>query len=315
MHAVTVSEYGATPAVTHLPKPQPGPEEILIKVRAAGVNPVDRVIASGAFKARMSGTFPLVLGVDVAGVVEAVGKAVTKFSRGDEVFGQIVVPPLGSTGTYAEYVAITDNAPLARVPAGLDAVVAAALPGAGGTALQIADSLQPLRGKTVLIVGAGGGVGSFFTQLAAQAGASVIASVRASGTDRVRSYGAAETLDHTQVALSDAVSRGHRDGIDVLVDLASDVEAFRALAALVWRGGTAVTTRFAADVKALAEVGVTGINFQAHISPELLQRLAESVTAGRIVSPPITCVKLDDVPAAWGRVGTGHGEGKTVVTP
>lgn len=311
MRAVAVSAYGATPALTEVPTPQPGPGQILIKIRAAGMNPMDRSIANGAWKATMPGTFPLVLGADVAGTVEEVGQGVTRFSRGDEVFGQLLVPPLGSTGTYAEYVAVTENAPLARVPRGLDAVVAAALPTIGVTALDLADSLQPLGGKTVLVVGAGGGVGSFFTQFAAQTGASVIAGVRASVADRLRSYGAAETVDYTEAPLADAVHRAHPDGIGVLVDLASDAEAFRPLAALVRRGGTAVTTRYVADVKALATAGVNGVNYRLHMSPELLQQVAESVAAGRIVPPPITRVTLDDVPRVFS--GGGTGDGKTVV--
>ena len=86
-----------------------------------------------------------------------------RFVLGDEVFGQLVVPPLGSAGTYAERVAVSQDANLARVPHGMDLVTAAALPTAGGTALDIADRLGPLGGKTVLINGAAGGIGSFLT--------------------------------------------------------------------------------------------------------------------------------------------------------
>jgi NADPH:quinone reductase-like Zn-dependent oxidoreductase len=314
MRAITVSAYGDAPAVTDLPKPQPGPGQILIKVHAAGMNPMDRMIANGALKATMPGTFPLVLGADVAGVVEAVGNGETKFARGDEVFGQLFVPPLGSTGTYAEYVAVTENAALARVPGGIDPVVAASLPTAGATALQLADSLEPLSGKTVLVVGAGGGVGSFFTQFAAQAGAHVIATARASAAGRLRDYGAAEIIDHTAGSLPDAVRRAHPDGIDVLVDVASDAKDFAALASLVRRGGAAVTTRYVADTNALDAWGVTGVNFRVSVSPEVLQRLADSTLAGRIIPPPITRVTLNEALAALGRVGAIHGEGKTVVT-
>jgi NADPH:quinone reductase len=315
MRAVTVSEYGATPAVTDLPKPQPGPAQILIKVRAASVNPADRMIADGAWKTRIPGTFPLVLGLDVAGVVEAIGKDETKFSRGDEVFGQLFIAPLGSAGSFAEYVAVSEDAPLARVPKSIDATVAASLPTAGATALQIADLLAPLSDKTVLIVGAGGGVGSFFTQFAAKAGAHVIANVRANGSSRMREYGAAETVDHTAGSLPDTVRRAHPDGIDVLVDVASDATAFAALASLVRAGGTAVTTKYVADTQALAAAGVTGVNFRSNVTPEILQRLADSVASGRIVAPPITRVKLDDVPVALARAASGHADGKTVIMP
>src|SRR4029077_15671475 len=104
-----------------------------------------------------------------------------------------------------------------------------------------------LTGKTMLIVGAAGGVGSFATQLAASAGAHVIAVARADAAVRMRRYGAAETVDHTAVSVPDAVVHSHPDGIDVLVDLASDANGFATLAALVRAGGTALTTRYFAD--------------------------------------------------------------------
>ena len=181
MRAITVNEYGAAPALTEVPDPHPGPGQVLIKVEAAGMNPMDRSMAAGAWKEQMPGSFPFVLGADLAGVVEAIGEGADRFKVGEEVFGQLIVAPLGSAGTYAEHVAVTENAPLARRPEGLDPIVAAALPTAGVTALQIVESLGQLTGKTILMVGAAGGVGSFAMQLAAQAGAHVIAVARADG--------------------------------------------------------------------------------------------------------------------------------------
>ena len=192
---------------------------------------------------------------------------------------------------------MTEEAPLARVPGGLDPVAAAALPTAGGTGLALADLLGPLAGKTVLIVGAGGGVGSFATQFAVNAGARVIADVRAAAAGRMRGYGAAETVNHTQVALPDAVQQAHPDGIDVLVDLVSDADGFAALAALVQPGGTAVTTKYVADPGALAAAGVTGINFNfaQYVSDELLERVADALVGGRIAAPPITRITLEQL--------------------
>src|SRR5438477_593361 len=129
--------------------------------------------------------------------------------------------------------------------------VLAELPTTGMTGLLLVEELQPLAGKTMLIVGAGGGVGSFACQFAVNAGARVIANVRSELAPRLRGYGAAETVDHTRASLADAVRHAHPDGIDVLMDLASDADGFAALAALVRRGGTAVTTRHVADVEAL----------------------------------------------------------------
>ena len=116
MRAVTVTEYGATPAVAEMPTPQPGPGQVLIRLRAAGMNPMDRALASGAWKP-MPATFPMVLGADGAGVVEQRRPGASRFSVGDDLFGQLLIAPLGSAGTYAEYVAVTEDAPLARVPA------------------------------------------------------------------------------------------------------------------------------------------------------------------------------------------------------
>lgn len=195
MQAVAVAEYGTSPALVEVPDPRPGPGQVLIKVGAAGINPLDSSIAGGVWASRFDATFPLIMGVDVAGVIDAAGEGAARFDVGTEVFGQLVVPPLGSAGTYAQWVAVSQDANLARVPRGMDAVTAAALPTAGGTALDIAGRLGSLTGKTVLVNGAAGGVGTFLVQFAAGAGASVITVAPASAADRMRGYGAAENLD------------------------------------------------------------------------------------------------------------------------
>jgi NADPH:quinone reductase-like Zn-dependent oxidoreductase len=313
MRAIAVNEYGAKATVVELPKPKPGPHQILIKVDAAGMNPMDRSIADGAWQGRMPGTFPLVLGADLAGEVEAVCSGTTRFAPGDEVFGQLFVPPLGSTGTYAEYVAVTEDATLAKVPSGLDPTAAAALPTAGVTALEIVTSLEPLADTTVLIVGAGGGVGSFATQFAVNAGAHVIADAAGSAADRMRGYGAAETVDYAAGPVADAVRRVHPEGIDVLIDVASDADGFATLASLVRSGGSALTTRYVANTETLTAHGVTGVNFQVHVSTEVLDQLADAVVAGRIVVPPITRIDLDDAPSAMSG-GGNRPDGKTVIT-
>jgi NADPH2:quinone reductase len=310
MRAITVSSYGASPSVTELATPQAGPGQVLISIQAAGMNPMDVQIANGGWQDQVPGTFPMVLGADLAGTVREDGSGAARFAPGDEVFGQLLIPPLGSTGTYAQYVACSEDAPLARTPAGLDPVTAAALPTVGVTAMQIAESLAPLDGKIVLIVGAAGGVGSFLTQLAAQAGAHVDAVAPPAEAQRMTGYGAAETIDRAAMPLPDAVARTHPGGIDVLVDVASDAVQFAALAGHVRPGGTAVTTRYVADLDTLGRAGVTGVNFQLSMTVPLLDRLAAQVAAGSIVPPPITRVSLDDVPATLGR----HTDGKTVIT-
>jgi len=313
MRAVTVTEYGGTPAVVEIPAPQPGARQILIRLRAAGMNPMDLSLASGAWKP-MPATFPMVLGADGAGVVEKLGEGTSRYSVGDDLFGQLLIAPLGSAGTYAEYVAVSEDAPLARVPPGLDDVVAAALPTAGGAGLALVDQLEPLADKTVLIVGAGGGVGSFATQFAANAGGNVIANVRADDAERMRGYGAKETIDRRAVALPAAVRQAHPDGVDVLIDLVdADAAGFAALASLVRPGGTAMSTNYVADEAVLRASGVTGINFALPMSSELLERLAQAVVDGRIVTPPITRISLEEVPAALSATQARPARGKTVI--
>jgi NADPH:quinone reductase-like Zn-dependent oxidoreductase len=295
MRAVIVTEYGGTPVLSEVPTPQPAPHQVGIKLRAAGMNPMDRTLASGAWRPAPA-TFPMVLGADGAGVVEQVGEGTTRFARGDAVFGQLLIAPIGSAGTYAEYVAVTEEAPLARVPEALDLVVAAALPTTGMAGLSLVDLLGSLSGKTVLIVGAGGGVGTFATQFAANAGAHVIANARSSAAERMLRYGATETVDHTLVSLADAVRQAHPAGIDALIDLASDAPTFSMLASMVRKGGTAVTTKYVADDAALETAGVTGINFALNPSSELLDRVADALAAGHIEAPPITRITLEEVP-------------------
>jgi NADPH2:quinone reductase len=312
MRAVVVTAYGATPAVAEVPTPQPGEGQVLIKLSAAGMNPMDRTLASGDWRP-MPATFPMVLGADGAGVVERVGDVASRFVAGQSVFGQLLIPPLGSAGTYAEYVAVTEDAPLALVPDGLDLVVASSLPTAGMSGLSLVELLGPLADKTVLIVGAGGGVGAFATQFAVDAGARVIANVHERAADRMRSYGAAETIDHTAVNLEDAVRKAHPDGIDVLLDLVSDKDGFAKLAGLVRPGGTAVTTGYVADTSALESAGITGINFALQPSSDLLDRLANSLVIGRILAPPITQISLDEAPSVLTGANDRPVEGKTVI--
>jgi NADPH2:quinone reductase len=312
MRAVVVTEYGGSARAVDFPVPVVQAEQILIKVVAAGMNPVDRALADGAWQAIMAATFPMVLGVDVAGTVEGVGEGTSQFALGEAVMGQLLVPPLGSSGTYAEFVAVSTDATLARIPSGLSAVVAASAPTAGMTGLAIADAVGPLQDKTVLIVGAAGGVGSFVTQFAANARAHVIANARDDNAQRMSAYGAAEIVDHTTGPLRDLVARAHPDGVDVLIDLASGAEGFAHLAELVRKGGIALTTLYVADVEALAAADVRAINFQVPSSAELLERVADALATDSIVPPPINRISLEQAPAAFAGKN-GAFDGKTVI--
>jgi len=120
MRAVVVREYGGKAESVELSAPQVAPGQILIKIAAAGMNPMDRSIAGGAWKSVMAATFPMILGFDVAGIVGDIGEGTTRFGVGESVMGQLLLPPVGAFGTYAEYVAVSERATLTRIPSGID---------------------------------------------------------------------------------------------------------------------------------------------------------------------------------------------------
>ncbi|MFE3329173.1 NADP-dependent oxidoreductase [Streptomyces sp. NPDC059176] len=210
MRAISQDTYG-TPDVLQevvVPRPEPGPGQILVAVRAAGVNPTD-------WKHRSSGMFlnrlPLVLGWDVSGVVEAVGYGVTLFKPGDQVFGMLPYPH--GVGSHAEYVTGPARA-FAHKPAGLDHIQAAALPLAALTAYQaIVDTAGVRTGDRVLIHAAAGGVGHLAVQIAKARGAHVIGTASDSKHAFVRSLGADEVVDYRTTDFRDAV----RD-VDMVLD-------------------------------------------------------------------------------------------------
>jgi NADPH:quinone reductase len=312
MRAVTVSRFGESPAVTQVTTPSAGPGQVLIKLFAAGVNPMDSKLASGEWRPAPA-IFPMVLGIDGAGVVEAAGEGTTRFLAGDEVFGQLFIPPIGASGTYAEYVAVTAEAPLAGVPHGVDLVVAASLPTAGVTGLSLVELVEPLDDQVVLIIGAAGGVGAFVTQFAVNAGARVIANIGAGAEDRMRSYGVKETIVRSGVSVKEALTQSHPDGVDVLIDLVSDAKPFASNATFVRPGGTAITTQYVADLEALQASGVRGVNFALRPTSDLLEIVGKALADRTIVAPPITRISLDDVPGMFRARPQPHANGKAVI--
>jgi NADPH:quinone reductase len=312
VRAVTVSRFGESPVVTQVPTPSAGPGQVLIRLWAAGVNPMDAKLASGEWRPAPA-VFPMVLGVDGAGVVEAAGEGTTRFVPGDEVFGQLFIPPIGASGTYAEYVAVTAEAPLARVPDGVDLVVAAAVPTAGLTGLSLVDLVEPLDDQVVLIIGAAGGVGTFATQFAVNAGAKVVANVNAGSEDRMRSYGVKETIIRSEESVKDALRQSHPDGVDVLIDLVSEAKSFASNATFVRPGGTAITTQYVADLEALQASGVRGVNFALRATSDLLERVGKALTDRKIAAPPITRISLDDALGMFRPQAQSHANGKTVI--
>ncbi|HEX6674848.1 MAG TPA: NADP-dependent oxidoreductase [Actinomycetes bacterium] len=318
MQAVAVMEFGGTPSLLELPRPEPGPHEVLVRLAAAGVNPMDQAVADGQFEGRLPHTFPLVLGFDGAGEVAATGGAVTRFAVGDEVYGQFFHPPLGRSGSYAEYAVVPqrmDNGAIGRAPRGLPPGRAAAAPTAAMTAIGLLDEVGLRAGQTVLIVGASGGVGCFATQLAAAVGARVIATARGDAAEQLRALGAAQTVDYAAAPLDEQVRAAHLGGVDVLLDLVSNggSGAFEANASLVRDGGTAASIVFAASRAALDGRRVRAFDYLLRDKATLLDRLTADLDAGRLRVPVEAEVPLRDAPALLARRRRGGARGKTVV--
>jgi NADPH:quinone reductase len=216
MKAIVLDEFETEPALRSIERPSPGPGEVLIRVEASGVNPLDiKIMAGAAGHARV--TPPMVLGLDLAGVVAGKGAGVTRFDVGDEVYG--MTGGVGDRqGSLAEYAAV-DADLLARKPARLSMTEAAALPLAAITSWEgLVDRAGVHAGQTVLVHGGAGGVGHVAVQLAVARGAAVFATGSATSLDAIRSLGA-EPLDYRATPVEKYVaSATGGDGFDVIFD-------------------------------------------------------------------------------------------------
>ncbi|MDT3670189.1 MAG: NADP-dependent oxidoreductase [Aromatoleum sp.] len=305
MKAVRYHDYGGPEVmrVEDVSVPAVGAGEVLVRVEASSVNPVDWKVRSGAARAILQFPFPIVPGGDIAGVVEAVGEGVTGFGKGDEVFGLV-----GMVGACAEFVAV-DAAKLARKPASLSFEEAASLPLVALTAWQgfFADG-RDVSGKKVLVHNAAGGVGSAAVQIAKAKGARVVATASPKNAEFVRFLGADEVVDFRTTP----VSRCAQD-IDVLLDLVGDPKAIE-LWALVKPGGVVIRIAGGADAAALAEEGGLTI-VKTRVKPDgaQLAQIAALVDAGKVRPVVATTLPLSEIAAAHELSRGGHVRGKVVL--
>jgi len=193
MKALAIRRYKAPMEMMEQPRPVPGPGELLVRVRAAGVNPLDYKIRDGVVKVLLSFSFPLILGLDLAGDVEAIGPGVTNLTLGDAVYAHLDHDRIGA---FAEYAVVRESA-AARKPARLDYTQAASLPLVGLTAWQTLIELAKLRaGQKVLIQAGSGGVGTCAIQLAKHLGATVATTAGAKNHALVKALGADVAIDY-----------------------------------------------------------------------------------------------------------------------
>jgi NADPH:quinone reductase-like Zn-dependent oxidoreductase len=312
MRALNVPSAGEQPTLSELPTPTPGEGQVLIRVKAAGLNPIDNGIAAGYLAGMLPHQYPLVLGRDAAGVVEAVGAGVEGIAVGDEVLGHVLLAPPIQAGTLAEY-ALLPAVTVTPKPEALDFVTAAALPLAGAAAAQSVDAVDPQPGQTVLVNGASGGVGSFAVQLLAARGVTVVATGRPEDTQRLKSLGATTVVDHTAGSVAEQVRAAYPDGVDALVNLygmdpsGTPIDAVR-------KGGKVAGVAAVPDEATLAAAGLTGTSVMAAATRDVVAPLAEQAAAGDLKVVVTSVLPLDQATQGLGQLATGGAGGKVVVT-
>lgn len=310
MKAIVVEHLGEPGSLRDIPAPQPGPGEMLVRVTAAGVNPID-----WKRRERAESKFPFVEGQDFAGVVSRPAEHGGRYREGERVFGIA-----GDHGSYAEYTIATEDerAPVAKIPDGVGDADAAALPTAALTALAGLDALKVAKGTTLLVLGATGGVGSFAVQIAKGRGAHVIGTASSANEALARSLGVDEFVAYDRHDVVDAIKAAHPDGIDAALDLVDDADALKRTATLLRAGGGIVSTIGSADESAPAARGITAQNLSVGDSPVWshagLRRLLQMLQEG-IISVTIAGERpLSEAVEALEESKRGSVNGKLVIT-
>ncbi len=312
MRAWNVPAAGQQPQLSDLPVPEVTDGTVLISVKAAGLNPMDDHLVTGMMAQMIPHEYPLVLGRDAAGIVEAVGAGVNHVAVGDKVFGNMLIVPPFQAGTLAEH-ALLPAAGVAAMPDALDFVTAAAIPHAGAAASAAVDAVDPQPGQTVLVVGATGGVGSIAVQLAAARGATVVATGTSDNTARLTALGATTVIDYTRTSIADQVRAIYPDGVDALIDLIAYSPDTMPLD-VVRKGGKIASTLNAADEQTLAAAGLTGTNIFTDPVREVITPLAEQAAAGTLKVNVATVLPLDQAADGLALIANGRAHGKIVVT-
>jgi NADPH:quinone reductase-like Zn-dependent oxidoreductase len=308
MRVISAKRYGEPDVLelTEMPRPELAGNDLLVRVRAAGTNPVDAECRVGQAAAWFD-EGPYIWGWDVSGVVAAVGEDVTAFVPGDEVFGMPRFP--AQAHAYAEYVSAPADE-MAVKPRRADHVTAAGLPLCGLTALQVLDRAGLSAGQRAMVNGAAGGVGHMAVQLAKARGAHVIAVARGVNHDFVRGIGADEVVDYTTTAVADAVS-----DVDVVVDCVGDDSLLRT----VRPGGVLAPVPGAARgpgplEEAAAATGVRVLRHVVHPDGRRLAQLARLVDDGVLSVEVSRTMPLEQAEEAHRIMESGHGRGKIVLT-
>ncbi|MBW8719191.1 MAG: NADP-dependent oxidoreductase [Variovorax paradoxus] len=300
--AVLIRAYGGAAAaeIADIARPAAGPDQVLVRVRAAGVNGIDWKVREGFVREAFPLQLPAVLGIELAGTVEALGPGASRFRVGDRVMG-----PLGGLGAYADVVAVAE-ANLVRTPQGLDEVHAAGVPVAAVAAWQSLHHAGPITaGQRILIHGAAGGLGGYAVQYAKRAGAEVFATASTAHLEYVRSLGADHVIDYRTEHFESVAQ-----DIDLVLDYVGGEVLDRSWQVLS-KDGVIVGTS-SPDILARTPSGRRGLWFMNKPDTALLERLVAEIAEGTLVSKLGETVGFGDIPAAIERNRTDPRIGKVV---
>lgn len=312
MKAANFSEFGGPEkvkiSIMEVPALKEG--EVLIRIKAAGVNPVDAVIREGHYKDMMPHSLPVIPGWDLAGVVEERGHAARRFEVGDEVYAYARRPEI-KWGTFAEYIVIPDSYS-SKKPASLSHEEAAGIPLAGLTAYQsLYDAGNLQKGQRVLIIGASGGVGSFGIQLAKIKGAEVVGVASEKNHDYMRVLGADHTIDYRNQHIGEAAKVIYPEGVDLIFDCTSGESLQQSLMALKPSGKLVSILNQGEDLD-------PNIDFQwVFVEPNAkqLDHLRDLAEAGKLKVQVSRTYPLEETAEALKQIHTLHTTGKIVVVP
>jgi NADPH2:quinone reductase len=312
MRAIGCTEYGGLEVIKELgiKKPIPGPGEVLIKIHAAGANPVDYKIRQGRLKDRMPNIFPIVFGWDAAGTIEAASEGIGDFSIGDEVFAYTRKDTIHD-GTYAEYIAVPAEFVCGK-PDGLSMSEAAAIPLAGLTAYQSLIETAGLTGReTVLIHAGAGGVGGFAVQIAKNVGATVISTAGEKNHDYVKTLGADYVIDYTKHDFRDAVGELYPDGVDVVYDTVGG-DVYQKSLEVIKKGGRMVSILQKPEPELEKNYGITTQYVFVRPDGKQLGVLKKMAEAGTLFTK-VTEIPLDNAAKAHRMLESRHVTGKIVL--
>ena len=301
MKAIVVHQFGGPEVLKYedMPRPEPKEDEILIRTRAAGVNPVDAYIRAGRFGKR---ELPYIPGMEVAGVVEKTGAKITKFKTGDQVYAHIGF----REGGYAEF-SVAKESETAIKPKTISFEQAAGVPLAASTAWQALDAAKLQSGQTILIFGASGGVGHFAVQIAKARGAKVIATASTEHQDILRQIGVDQAIDYSKTKFEDVVK-----DVDLVFEATRSDSMARSYG-IVKKGGFVVSVTGPPDQAELDKHGIRGASIGVRPDAGELEELAKLIDAHKIKPIVSQVFSLADASKAHQQIETRHTAGKIVL--